>query len=113
MRSYLPESFMPQYEEMRQTVLSWLEVIGIAGSDAENSAGLYLHLVSDLYLNTSLDSSKARQAFNNAEAALNKVKDDKKNAEEDLDEIFDIHGFGAEGEWKKLDGTCLELNTGE
>ncbi|KAJ7929160.1 glucosidase II beta subunit-like-domain-containing protein [Mycena leptocephala] len=97
MRSYLPESLMPQYEEMRQTVLSWLEVIGIAGSDVENSA----------------DSSKARQAFNNAEAALNKVKDDKKNAEEDLDEIFDIHGFGAEGEWKKLDGTCLELNTGE
>ncbi|KAJ7499351.1 glucosidase II beta subunit-like-domain-containing protein [Mycena latifolia] len=96
-RSYLPESFIPQYEEMRGTIISWLEVIGISGSDSEASA----------------DSSKARQAFNNAEAALNRVKNDKKTAEEDLDEIFNIHGFGAEGEWKKLDGTCLELNTGE
>ncbi|KAJ7162638.1 glucosidase II beta subunit-like-domain-containing protein [Mycena crocata] len=96
-RSYLPESFIPQYEEMRETIISWLEVIGIAGSDSENSA----------------DSSKARQALNDAEAALNRVKKDKENAEEDLDEIFNIQGFGAEGEWKKLDGTCLELNTGE
>ncbi|KAJ6567298.1 glucosidase II beta subunit-like-domain-containing protein [Mycena vulgaris] len=79
------------------SLFNWLEVIGIAGSDSENSA----------------DSSKARQALNDAEAALNRVKNDKKTAEEDMDEIFNIHGFGAEGEWKKLDGTCLELNTGE
>jgi protein kinase C substrate 80K-H len=67
-----------------------------------------------VYLNPSwIDSSKARQAFNDAEAALNRAKEDKKIAEEDLDEIFNIQGFGAEGEWKKLDGTCLELDTGE
>ncbi|KAJ7047793.1 glucosidase II beta subunit-like-domain-containing protein [Mycena alexandri] len=97
MRSYLPESFIPQYEEMRETIISWLEVIGISGSDAEVSS----------------DSSKARQAFNAAETALNKVKKEKKEAEEDLEEIFDINGFGVDGEWKKLDGTCLALDTGE
>ncbi|KAJ7122861.1 glucosidase II beta subunit-like-domain-containing protein [Mycena epipterygia] len=96
-RSYLPESFIPQYEGMRETVISWLEVIGIAGSDIEASK----------------DSSKARQALTDAEATLNRVKNDKKTAEEDLEEIFNIHGFGAEGEWKKLDGTCLELDTGD
>ncbi|KAJ6543846.1 glucosidase II beta subunit-like-domain-containing protein [Mycena capillaripes] len=97
MRSYLPESFIPQYEEMRETIISWLEVIGISGADIEKST----------------DSSKARQALTDAEAALNRVKKDKKTAEEDLEEIFNVHGFGAEGEWKKLDGTCIELNTGE
>ncbi|KAJ7367858.1 glucosidase II beta subunit-like-domain-containing protein [Mycena albidolilacea] len=96
-RSYLPDSLIPQYEGLRETLLSWLEVVGIAGSDAEKST----------------DSSKARQAFNDAEAALNRVKKDKKTAEEDLDEIFNVQGFGAEGEWKKLDGSCLALDTGE
>ncbi|KAJ7477158.1 glucosidase II beta subunit-like-domain-containing protein [Mycena galericulata] len=96
-RSYLPETFIPQYEEMRETILSWLEVIGISGSDSENSP----------------DSSKARQALNDAEATLTRVKKEKATAEEDLLEIFNVEGFGPEGEWKKLDGTCLELNTGE
>lgn len=34
-------------------------------------------------------------------------------AENDAKEIFNVHGFGAKGEWKKLDGTCLEKDTGE
>ncbi|KAJ7229083.1 glucosidase II beta subunit-like-domain-containing protein [Mycena pura] len=99
LRSYLPESFIPQYEEMRETIISWLETIGITGSDNESGAAR--------------DTSKAREALNNAESALNRAKKDKKEAEEDLSEIFDVEGFGAEGEWKKLDNTCLELDTGE
>ncbi|KAJ6627392.1 glucosidase II beta subunit-like-domain-containing protein [Mycena sp. CBHHK59/15] len=95
-KSYLPDAFIPQYEEMRETLISWLEVIGISGS-TEGSP----------------DSSKARQAFNDAEAALKRAQDTKKTAEEDLEEVFNVDGFGAEGEWKKLDGTCLELDTGE
>ncbi|KAJ7672854.1 endoplasmic reticulum protein [Mycena rosella] len=94
-RSYLPDALLPQYEAARDMFLSWLGIFGIA--DSEGSA----------------DSSKARQALNDAEAALNRVKKEKETAEEDMDEIFNIHGFGAEGEWKKLDGTCFELNTGE
>jgi len=60
-----------------------------------------------------VDSSKARQALNDAEATLTRVKKEKKAAEDDLEDIFNVEGFGAEGEWKKLDGTCLELDTGE
>ncbi|KAF8211567.1 glucosidase II beta subunit-like-domain-containing protein [Mycena galopus ATCC 62051] len=97
LRSYLPESFLPGYEGVRETLLSWLEIFGIAGTDVEKST----------------DSSKARQAFNDAEAALKRVKDQKKNAEDDLNDIFNAEAFGPEGEWKKLDGQCLELNTGE
>ncbi|KAK7061346.1 glucosidase II beta subunit-like-domain-containing protein [Favolaschia claudopus] len=97
LRGYLPDSLVPQYEEMRETLLSWLGVFGIAGTDVEKSS----------------DSSKARTALSDAESALNKVISDKKNAEEDLGEIFDVQGFGAEGEWKKLDGQCLQLDSGD
>ncbi|KAF7331712.1 hypothetical protein MKEN_00051000 [Mycena kentingensis (nom. inval.)] len=97
LRGYLPDAAIPHYEDFRGLILSWLEVIGIAGTDTEAAS----------------DTSKARQAFNDADNALNKVKKEKKQAEDDLSEIFDAEGFGAEGEWKKLDNTCLELNTGE
>lgn len=41
------------------------------------------------------------------------MKEEKKNAEEDVQDIFSADGFGLEGEWKKLDGTCLEYDSGD
>ncbi|KAJ7283361.1 glucosidase II beta subunit-like-domain-containing protein [Mycena rebaudengoi] len=90
-RSYLPDTLVPKYEEFREGLVSWL-------------AGTW---------NCELNTTKARQAFNDAEASLSKLKKAMKDAEVDRDEVFSVEGFGAEGQWKKLDGTCLELNTGE
>ena len=59
------------------------------------------------------DSSRAHQALTDAEAELERVKNEKSTAESDIAEIFNIHAFGADGEWKKLDGTCLEKDIGE
>ena len=59
------------------------------------------------------DSSRAHQALTDAEAELERVKNERTTAEGDIAEIFNIHGFGADGEWKKLDGTCLETEVGE
>lgn len=41
------------------------------------------------------------------------MKNDKENAEKGAKEIFDGKKFGPKGEWKKLDGTCLDKDTGE
>jgi len=41
---------------------------------------------------------------------MKKEKNEKAN---EITEIFNIHGFGAKGEWKKLDGACVEKDTGE
>jgi protein kinase C substrate 80K-H len=38
---------------------------------------------------------------------------EKETKENDVNDIFNIHGFGAKGEWKTLDGACLEKDTGE
>jgi hypothetical protein len=61
----------------------------------------------------SADSSKARQLLTDAERVLESLVSDKEKADNDALEIFNVHGFGTEGEWKKLDGTCLEKNDGE
>jgi protein kinase C substrate 80K-H len=61
----------------------------------------------------SADSTRAHQAFTNAQSALERLKADKMEAEGDIQEIFNIHGFGREGEWKKLDGQCLQTDSGE
>jgi protein kinase C substrate 80K-H len=37
--SYLPDSFIPQYEEVRDTLLSWLKKLGIVRGDDDSAAG--------------------------------------------------------------------------
>ncbi|KAF9268338.1 hypothetical protein L218DRAFT_954698 [Marasmius fiardii PR-910] len=95
--SYLPDSVLPQYEEIKETVLSWFRLLGIIPGD-DGSSG---------------ETSRARQAFTDAENALKKAEENKKNAEDDLEDLFSVDGFGKDGEWKKLDGLCLEKDTGE
>ncbi|KAJ3857201.1 glucosidase II beta subunit-like-domain-containing protein [Lentinula lateritia] len=99
--SYLPDSIVPQYEEFKETILSLLVSFGIIKSETSSFTG------------TSLDTSRSRQVLTDAENELNKVKKEKENAENDLKEIFNIHGYGLEGEWKKLDGTCLRTENGD
>ena len=58
-------------------------------------------------------SSRAPQQLTDAERELESLISDKEKVEGETLEIFNVHGFGAEGEWKKLDGTCLENDAGE
>jgi protein kinase C substrate 80K-H len=59
------------------------------------------------------EAVKARQAFESAEHSLKLAREEKSNTEENIRNIFRVDRFGAEGEWKKLEETCLELDTGE
>ncbi|KAG6916566.1 hypothetical protein DXG01_006337 [Tephrocybe rancida] len=94
---YLPESFIPQYEEIKEAIVSWLVKLGIVSGGDTASA----------------DSSRARQNLLDAENALKSATDEKKQAGEDLAELFNIHGFGRDGEWKKLDNHCLRTDQGD
>jgi protein kinase C substrate 80K-H len=96
--SYLPDSFIPKYEDFKDSLVGLLQAIGIVKADEESA---------------SIESSRAQQAFNDAENALKRLQDEQEKSKNDLKEIFNIHGFGAEGEWKKLDGQCLEKEQGE
>lgn len=81
---------------------------------ADKTSGNFLPLPDVLvYSAVIVESSRARQAFTNAENDLKKLQNEKKDTEESITKIFNDQGFGAQGEWKKLDGTCLEYDTGE
>ncbi|KAJ8456395.1 hypothetical protein ONZ45_g18736 [Pleurotus djamor] len=95
--SYIPESLYPSYEELKETITSWMEKLGVIKTASDPAA----------------DSARARQALTDAENKLNDIKRVSERAEDDIKDIFDVEGFGAEGEWKKLDGTCIEKDTGE
>jgi hypothetical protein len=41
------------------------------------------------------------------------AKNEKRDFEKELSELFDTEKFGAEGEWKKLENLCLEHDAGE
>ena len=58
-------------------------------------------------------TEKARKAFNDAEHDLKLTREEKRKAQNDLADLFDPEGFGAQGEWKKLHGTCIDKEVGE
>ena len=58
-------------------------------------------------------SSKSLQGLTDAERELESLISDKEKVESEVLEIFNVDSFGAEGEWKKLDGICLTKDAGE
>ncbi|KAG5735388.1 Glucosidase 2 subunit beta [Termitomyces sp. T112] len=95
--AYLPDSLVPQYEEIRGTLVSWLTKLGVVRGDDTAST----------------ESSRARQNFLDAENSLKSARDEKRQAEDDLAEVFNIHRFGRDGEWKKLDNHCIQTDQGD
>ncbi|KAI9572397.1 glucosidase II beta subunit-like-domain-containing protein [Boletus coccyginus] len=95
--AYLPDSLVPRYVSLRDTVLSWLKVFGIGSGKFDASD----------------EANQARQALSDAEHSLKLTREEEQTARDDLSNLFDLDGFGPEGEWKKLDGVCLEKDTGD
>ncbi|KAG8932306.1 hypothetical protein FRC02_001313 [Tulasnella sp. 418] len=95
---YLPDSFLPAYESLKEYIINTLSLMGVIPKTSSS---------------TSAETSRARTAHNAAESALieteTKLNEDKKA----LDKLFAVEWYGKDGEWKKLDGTCLSKDTGE
>lgn len=89
----IPESFLPIFNYIRTFVTT---VLG-HGSLPTDAA----------------EVSRVRQSLSDSETALRETEDKLKNAERDLGDLFKPERFGQDGEWKKLDGVCLEKDTGE
>lgn len=78
-----------------------------------NTLAIPLSCKLELIGSTALESTKARKDYDEAEHSLKLTKEEKQKAEEEYAELFDIDGYGAQGEWKKLDDLCLEKEVGE
>ncbi|TCD61481.1 hypothetical protein EIP91_008382 [Steccherinum ochraceum] len=97
--SYLPDFLLPQYEAARAALVSLLDVIGVLKSTSR--------------ADKSSDTSRARKTLSDAEHSLKLTQDEVEKAQTDLGRLFNPEWFGAEGEWKKLEGLCLTKDTGE
>jgi protein kinase C substrate 80K-H len=97
--AYLPAALVPQFDAFRGTLLSWFRTFGLAAggaSDADSEA-----------------ANRARQNLNAAEATLRDAEKERADTDAAIAGLADPAKFGPAGEWKKLDGTCLEHNAGE
>lgn len=59
------------------------------------------------------EATKAREKLNDAERNLGHAQEQLEKSREELANLFDPAGYGAEGEWKKLQNTCLTKDSGE
>jgi hypothetical protein len=67
-----------------------------------------------LRVSTGGDSDKKKTLHQNALNVLNVAQRSLADEESALHKLFDpVSGFGKYGEWKKLDGTCIEKDSGE
>lgn len=83
---------------MKTAALRYLELLGIVGGSSDGGA---------------VESTKARKDYEEAEHSLTLTRQEKQSAEQEYADLFDVEGYGKEGEWKKLDKTCLKTISGE
>jgi len=97
--SYLPDSWLPVYVSIRTGLLQILHTVGIVTGSASREK--------------SEQAAAALQGFNDAESELSRLHRQKGDTTKTLGELFDPKHFGAQGEWKKLENTCLERESGD
>ncbi|KAF9028377.1 hypothetical protein BDZ89DRAFT_1160374 [Hymenopellis radicata] len=86
--NYLPDALIPQYEDFKDTLLGWMETIGVI----RPSVGV------------STEATHAQQALNDAKNSLRKVEKEKQTAEEDLQKISDSVTFGPQASGRSSTG---------
>ncbi|KAF8609488.1 hypothetical protein BDV93DRAFT_145846 [Ceratobasidium sp. AG-I] len=102
-QDYIPPSLVPLYTELKDDFFSVLAFLHIIPSSSLSSTSG----------STSEATANARNAHNSALNNFNQAERELKEAQESLNKLEGGGHFGKDGEWKKLDGTCLEKDTGE
>lgn len=92
---YLPDAIRPQYDSLRRSFLDVLSNFGIISKQAVEQADRP-------------DVAKARSAHQTADNALRDGKSKLEKEEEALKK-----DWGPGWEWKKLDGQCIDKDSGE
>ncbi|KAI0829300.1 endoplasmic reticulum protein [Trametes gibbosa] len=92
--AYLPDALVPQFEALRDQLVSWF---GLANMNTEDSA----------------DASRLQKSLSDAEHSLGLTRKEKDDTDRELGRLFDPEWYGREGEWKKLDRTCISKEVGD
>ncbi|KAJ9110673.1 hypothetical protein QFC19_001502 [Naganishia cerealis] len=100
---YIPDALYDSYENLRDSVLTWLIRFGIIGkgvtSALESTVADAPHMV------------EARKRFNDLSSSLQSAHTDLTNTQAALTRLDT--DFGLQGEWKKLENTCIDREQGD
>lgn len=113
---YIPDSLYGSWEHVRDVAIDWMIRFGLAGrSKAKTSSGdgprKCLWQVKDVELIIPAEAAAAREKHRLLNNELVKLNGAIRNTEDTLKNM-EFH-YGPEGEWKKLDGTCVDKVVGE
>ncbi|GHJ89304.1 hypothetical protein NliqN6_5706 [Naganishia liquefaciens] len=100
---YIPDALYESYETLRDNILVWLIRFGLIGKastvQVDSTASDTPHVI------------EARKKFNDLSNTLNSVRRDLTNTQDALTKLDS--DFGPEGEWKKLENTCIDREQGD
>ncbi|KAJ9101143.1 hypothetical protein QFC21_003361 [Naganishia friedmannii] len=102
---YIPDALYESYERARDHVLTWLIRFGVIGKGAA-AAGMGSALVAD-----APHMIEARKKYNDLSSSLSSVQADLTNTRDALTRLDT--DFGPQGEWKKLENTCIDREQGD
>jgi protein kinase C substrate 80K-H len=115
LESYIPDSIFPAYDKARTSMVGWLTAFGVVRGTSQPSEGTCfpLNRLVPPFLIGFPETAKARDAHSKAINALHATERKVEDETRALEKLFDPEWFGSEGEWKKLESTCLTKDTGE
>ncbi|KAJ9126072.1 hypothetical protein QFC24_002344 [Naganishia onofrii] len=101
---YIPDALYESYESLRDHVLTWMIRFGVIGKSAaavgvENTVADAPHMI------------EARKKYNDLSSSLAAVQSDLRNTKDALGKLDT--DFGPQGEWKKLENTCIDREQGD
>ncbi|KAJ9094012.1 hypothetical protein QFC20_006992 [Naganishia adeliensis] len=97
---YIPDALYESYETVRDALLVWLIRFGLIGKTAtQDSTSDAPHMID------------ARKKFTDLSDSLAAARNELSSTREALEKLGSE--FGPEGEWKKLEGTCIDREQGD
>lgn len=117
---YIPDALYESYESVRDALLMWLIRFGVIGKQATQDTSVSdaprtsLSTPSNPHLTPSRarkDIIDARKKYTELSSALGAAQNDLASTRDALEKLGTE--FGPQGEWKKLEGTCIDREQGE
>ncbi|KAL7409765.1 glucosidase II beta subunit-like-domain-containing protein [Mrakia frigida] len=105
--NYIPDPLLESYDFLRSGLLYWLIKFSVVDPSTTFSSSVPKPHSSV----ESPQTSAARQSLNSATISLSDTQASLTSTQASLSDL--ATKFGPKGEWKKLDGTCIEKNLGE
>lgn len=98
---YVPDSLYESYESVRDILIAYLVKFGLVGGNtASTSSGI-----------EAAHTAAARTSFNELTSQMTNLERDLDGAKRSIEKLG--VDFGPEGEWKKLENTCIEKEQGD